>query len=494
MNDVPKPAPGPDAAPASAVQGGPALPPGAPWGAQTQSALFHFDIGGEHERMPLELMRALLLLKGVGAVVNGRLGRLPLPLAQAIDLSATALLAGVDDGPESLQALFPLSTWQSGSGTQSHMNVNEVLARRAQARLFAAGDAAAVHPNDHVNLGQSSNDLVPSAMHVAVSCVVRDRLLPALEAVLATLAAQAAMHDKLIKLGRTHLQDAVPMTVGQELGAWRSSLLLARATLDAALPPLRQLAIGGTAVGTGLNTHPEFARAVCAELTLRAGQHFEPAHDRFAALAGHEPLLALHGALKGLAVALMRIANDLRLLASGPRGGLAEWRLPANEPGSSIMPGKVNPTQCEAMVMVCCQVIGNDAAVTLGAASGHLQLNTCKPLIAANVLRSLGLLADAMRSFDRHTLQGMSPDASRIDGLLRGSLMLVTALTPHIGYDRAAQIAHRAHAQGGSLRDAAISLGLEPADFDRWADPAAMLGPIDEASPVSAAAPAPSVP
>ena len=402
---------------------------------------------------------------------------MPLALAQAIDESAAVLLAGEDDEALTLSSLFPLSTWQSGSGTQTHMNVNEVLARRAQARLAATGHGTEVHPNDHVNLGQSSNDLVPSAMHVAVLQDVQQRLLPAVDGALATLAAQAALHAGLVKLGRTHLQDAVPMTVGQEVGAWRSALLRARDLVDAALPALRQLALGGTAVGTGLNAPPGFADAVCDELTRRCGQRFEPAPDRFAAMAGHEPLLALHAALKVLAVALMRIANDLRLLASGPRGGLAEWRLPANEPGSSIMPGKVNPTQCEAMVMVCCQVIGNDAAVTMGAAAGHLQLNTCKPLIAANVLRSLRLLADALRSFDQHTLKGMSPDAARIDRHLRGSLMLVTALTPHIGYDRAVQIAQRAHAEGSSLREAAISMHIAPHDFDAWADPASMLGP-----------------
>jgi fumarate hydratase class II len=373
--------------------------------------------------------------------------------------------------------------WQSGSGTQSHMNVNEVLATRAQQRLAAAeggagGDAAVhVHPNDHVNLGQSSNDMVPSAMHVAVLVLLRERLQPALAALAAAFEAQAALHADVVKLGRTHLQDAVPMTAGQELGAWRSQLLAAGAAVEATLPALHELAVGGTAVGTGLNTHPDFAAAVCRELQRRTGIAWAPAADRFAALSGHEPLVAAHGALKVLAVALTKIANDLRLLGSGPRGGLAEWRLPANEPGSSIMPGKVNPTQCEALAMVCCQVVGNDMALTMGAAGGHLQLNTFKPLIAANLLRSTRLLADAMASFEQHTVRTMAPDAERMTALLAGSLMLVTALTPHIGYDRAAQIAHRAHAGRTTLREAAISLDVDGADFDRWADPRAMLGP-----------------
>jgi fumarate hydratase, class II len=451
------------------------------WGAQTQRALAHFAIGTEGdaasggERMPTELLRALLLLKGAAAAVNGRLRRLPLPLAQAIDAAATELLGG---GDEAVALHFPLSLWQSGSGTQSHMNVNEVLARLAELRLGEGGQPdARVHPNDHVNLGQSSNDMVPTAMHVAVITALRMRLLPALAGLAATLQAQAAVHEHMVKLGRTHLQDAVPMTVGQEIGAWRSQLRMAGAAIDATLPALHELAIGGTAVGTGLNTHPQFAQSVCGELELRSGVAWQPAPDRFAALAGHEPLVALHGALKTLAVALMKIANDVRLLASGPRAGLAELLLPANEPGSSIMPGKVNPTQCEALVMVCCQVIGNDMAVTLGAAAGHLQLNTCKPLIAANVLRSVRLLGDAMASFDAHTARGMAFDAARVQALLSGSLMLVTALAPHIGYDQAARIAHRAHAEHTTLREAAISLGVQGLDFDRWADPRAMLGP-----------------
>ncbi len=438
------------------------------WGAQTQRALAHFAIGGE--RMPAELLHALVRLKGVAATVNGRLGRLDAALAQAIDDAANAVLAG------QLDAQFPLSLWQSGSGTQSHMNVNEVLATLAGQDLTARQAPRPVHPNDDVNLGQSSNDMVPGAMHVAALLAVRERLQPALAALIATLGELALRHAHDVKLGRTHLQDAVPMTVGAEIGAWRSQLLLARAATDATLPALQALAVGATAVGTGLNTHPDFGAAVCRELSLRTGIAFIQAPDLYAALAGHEALVALHGALKVLAVALMKIANDVRLLASGPRGGLAEMLLPANEPGSSIMPGKVNPTQCEALAMVACQVIGNDVAVTCGAAGGHLQLNTYKPLIAANVLRSVRLLADAMQSFETHTVLGMVPDTRRMAEQLAGSLMLVTALTPHIGYDRAAQIAHRAHQEKSSLREAALALGVQAGDFDRWADPHFMLG------------------
>ena len=446
------------------------------WGAQTQRACQHFDIGGE--RMPMELLRALMQLKGAAATVNARLGRLDAAVAQAIAGSAEALLAGAHDDQ------FPLSVWQSGSGTQSHMNVNEVLARMAELRLGDGPDAAPrVHANDHVNLGQSSNDMVPSAMHVAALTAVQTRLLPALQRLMASLQAQSLAHAGVVKIGRTHLQDAVPMTVGQEIGAWHSQLQSAAAVLDAALPALHELAVGGTAVGTGLNTHAEFGAQVCAELGRLTGTRYTPAPDRFAALAGHEPLLALHAAFKVLAVALMKLAGDVRLLASGPRAGLAELRIPANEPGSSIMPGKVNPTQCEALLMVCCQVIGNELAVTLGAAGGQLQLNTCKPLIAANVLRSTRLLADAMTAFEAHTVRGMAPDVARIRELLAGSLMLVTALTPHIGYDRAAAIAHRAHAERGTLREAAVSMGVDGADFDRWCDPAAMLGPVRHAAP-----------
>jgi len=435
------------------------------WGAQTQRALSHFAIGDE--RMPLEWVHAMGRLKGAAARVNQRLGQLDAARAQAIDAAAEEVARGLHD------AQFPLSLWQSGSGTQSHMNANEVIATLATRRLAGVP----VHPNDHVNLGQSSNDMVPSALHLAAALALRQHLLPALDSLLGALAAQAALHADVIKLGRTHLQDAVPMTFGQEVGAWRAQVAMARAAIVASEEPLLGLAVGGTAVGSGLNTHREFGALVCRELALSTGIAFAPAGDRFAALAGHEALVVLHGGLRTLAVSLGKMANDLRLLASGPRGGLAEVLLPANEPGSSIMPGKVNPTQCEALAMVCLQVVANDLAVTLGASAGHLQLNTCKPLIAHNLLRSLRVLADAMRSFEQFTLRQMAPDGERMAGLIAGSLMLVTALTPHIGYERAASIAQLAHAQRTSLRDAAIASGVDAADFDRWADPAGMLSP-----------------
>jgi fumarate hydratase class II len=334
-----------------------------------------------------------------------------------------------------------------------------------------------VHPNDHVNLGQSSNDTVPSAMHLAALGSVQQRLLPALDALARTLHAKAVDWADLVKLGRTHLQDAVPMTLGQEAGAWHSQLTSARAAVEATLPALHSLALGGTAVGTGLNAPVGFAEAVCRELAARTGLPVQPAADPFAALAGHEPLVALHGALKVLAVALMKIANDIRLLGSGPRGGFGELLLPANEPGSSIMPGKVNPTQCESLVMVAIQVIANDSAVTLGAGAGHLQLNTCKPLIAANLLRSVRLLATGMESFERHCVRGLQADPKRLAELMERSLMLVTALAPHIGYDRAARIALQAHDAGLTLREAALAEGLSAEEFDDWVRPSEMARP-----------------
>lgn len=434
----------------------------APWGAQTQRALGHFALGAGDtgEAMPRELLRALLQLKGVAAAVNGRLGVLPADLAAALDHAAAALLAEVDEGR---CEAFPLPVWQSGSGTQTHMNVNEVLARRAAQRL-----GRAVHPNDEANAGQSSNDMVPSAMHLAVLQALRQRLDPPLFALLQALQGHAMRWAGVPKTGRTHLQDAVPMTAGEEAGAWAARLALAAEALAHARPALLALAVGGTAVGTGLNTHPRFGAEVCAELARRTGLAFAPAANRFAALAGHEALVALHGGLKTLAVALAGIANDLRLLASGPRAGLAEWVLPGNEPGSSIMPGKVNPTQCEMLAMVAWQVIGHDSAVTLGAVAGHLQLNTAKPLIAANVLRSVRLLGDAMASFERHAVRGLHPDEARMRQGLEASLMRVTALVPHIGHDRAARIAQQAQAQGSTLRAAALADGIAPEDFARW--------------------------
>ena len=440
--------------------------PGGLWGAQTALALKHFAIGDD--RMPIELIHALAQIKGAAAHVNHRLGRLDEGTSLAIEAAAREVVAGLHD------AQFPLPPWQSGSGTTSHMNVNEVLATLATRQL---GNGHSVHPNDDVNRGQSSNDTVPSALHIALSRGARGLLLPALDGLQATLLALAQGHGGVIKLGRTHLQDAVPMTLGQEIGGWHRQVCLARLAIEATLPALLELPLGGTAVGTGLNTHPDFAVAICSELALRCDLPFVPAVDRFAALSGAEPVVAFHGALKVLAVAMMKIANDIRLLASGPHAGLAELRLPANEPGSSIMPGKVNPTQCEAMVMVCCQVIGHDTAITLGAAGGHLQLNTARPLLAFDTLRSLRLLADAITSLDVHALRGLEVDAARVERYVASSLMSATALAPLIGYERAAQIVKDAQAQGRSLRDAALAAGVAAEAFDRLTDVRQLLGP-----------------
>lgn len=441
------------------------------WGAQTQRSLQFFAIGGE--TMPLPLIHALALVKRAAAAVNAELGELDATKAQAIIAAADEVLAGRHD------AEFPLSIWQTGSGTQTHMNVNEVLANRASELLGGVrGPHRRVHPNDDVNRGQSSNDVFPTAMHIAAALQLQQHLLPALASLRATLAAKAEEFADLVKIGRTHLQDATPVTLGQEFSGYVAQLDAARAAIDAALPQLYQLALGGTAVGTGLNTHREFAPRAVAEIARLTGLPFVPAHNKFAALAGHEALAFLHGALRTLAVALNKIANDLRWMASGPRAGLAEIALPENEPGSSIMPGKVNPTQCEMITMVAAQVLANDAAVAIGAASGNFELNVYKPLIAHNVLRSIRLLADAMTSFDQHCCRGIVANRERLADLMQRSLMLVTALAPHIGYDRAAQIAKHAHRAGITLKEAALALGYVSAeDFDRWVDPRKMLGP-----------------
>ncbi len=445
------------------------VPADALWGAQTARALEHFDISTE--RMPCELLLALVQVKRAAAACHGDSGALPLPVAHAILAAADEVLAG--GHPDA----FPLSLWQSGSGTQTHMNVNEVLANRASELLGGTrGSARLVHPNDHVNLGQSTNDVFPSAMHVAVIVAADARLLPALRELRATLNAKAVAWADIVKIGRTHLQDATPLTLGQEISGWVAQLAQADAAIVAALTPLLKLAIGGTAVGTGLNAPPGFGAAVAARLAQVTGFPFVVADNRFSALASHDDLLAAHGALKVLAAGLMKIANDVRWLASGPRAGLGELRLPENEPGSSIMPGKVNPTQCEALSMLCCQVFGNDVAATVGAAGGSFELNAYKPLLAHNLLQSLRLLADGIHSFERHCARGIEPDRARIAELLERSLMLVTALNPHIGYDRAAAIAHRAHRDGTTLRAAALALGtVSAADFDAWVQPSKMV-------------------
>jgi len=441
------------------------------WGAQTERSRRFFRISAE--RMPPPVIYALALVKKAAATVNAELNLLSKQKAEAIQRAADEVLAGRHD------AEFPLVVWQTGSGTQTNMNVNEVLANRASELLGGErGQKRLVHPNDEVNLGQSSNDVFPTAMHIAAARALQEEVLPAVEALKTTLAKKRDAFAAIIKIGRTHLQDATPLTLGQEFSGYVAQLEHAQAALRAVLPPLYELAIGGTAVGTGLNTHPEFAGRVCAAVASHTKLAFVEASNKFAALGGHEPLVFAHGALKTLSAALSKIANDIRLLSSGPRSGLAELRIPENEPGSSIMPGKVNPTQAEALTMLCAQVMGNDVAVAIGAASGHLELNVYKPMIIHAFLQSARLLADGCRSFDEHCARGIEPDQARIRELLERSLMLVTALAPHIGYDRAAEIAKKAHREGSTLREAALALGYVSAqDFDRWVRPDAMIGP-----------------
>ncbi|MCD5362588.1 class II fumarate hydratase [Chromobacterium aquaticum] len=445
------------------------VPANALWGAQTQRSLGHFAISSE--TLPLELILALAQVKRAAALANRELGTLPAEKADAIVLAADEVLAGKH--PDA----FPLSVWQTGSGTQSNMNMNEVLANRASELLGGErGPGRRIHPNDDVNRGQSSNDIFPTAMHVAAARAVHDKLLPALGRLRAALLDKVAAFADIVKIGRTHLQDATPLTLGQELSGWVDQLEQAEHAIRAALPGLYQLAVGGTAVGTGLNTHPEFGARVAAELNHACGLPFASAGNKFAALAGHDALVHAHGALKQLATVLIKIANDIRWLASGPRSGLGELLIPENEPGSSIMPGKVNPTQCEAMTMLCCQVLGNDVALSIGAASGNFELNVFKPLIAHNFQQSARLLADGMDSLNHHCVHGMQANRARIEQLLEQSLMLVTALNPHIGYDKAAAIAKLAHANGGTLKQAALELGYVTAEqFDQWVDPKAMI-------------------
>ncbi len=441
------------------------------WGAQTQRSLAHFRISTE--KMPEALIRALLVVKRAAARVNAGLGLLPARTADAIVAAADEALAGRHAGE------FPLAVWQTGSGTQTNMNVNEVLANRASELLGGPrGDGRLVHPNDDVNRGQSSNDVFPTAMNVAAAESVTRDLLPALDALRATLGDKAAAFAGIVKIGRTHLQDATPLTLGQEFSGYAAQLAHARAHIEAALPHAFELALGGTAVGTGLNTHPEFAVRVAREIAAGTGLPFVTAANKFEALAASDALVSLHGALKGLAAALAKIANDVRWLASGPRSGLGEITIPENEPGSSIMPGKVNPTQCEALTMIAAQVMGNDVAVGIGGASGNFELNVYRPLVIHNVLQSVRLLADGMASFDAHCARGIEPDRGRIAELVARSLMLVTALNPHIGYDKSAEIAKKAHREGTTLRAAALALGYVTAEeFDAWVRPERMVGP-----------------
>ena len=439
------------------------------WGAQTQRSLEHFAISSE--TMPPPLLMALASVKLVAAQVNANLGLLETGKADAIVRAAREILDG-RHGDE-----FPLSVWQTGSGTQSNMNMNEVLANRASELLGGVrGEGRLVHPNDDVNRGQSSNDVYPTAMHVAAALEIRDSMLPALDRLRTTLDRKARAFRDLLKIGRTHLQDATPLSLGQEFSGYVAQLDYCREHLESTLPGLRSLAIGGTAVGTGLNAPKGFGEAVAAGLADELGLPFESAANKFAALAGHEALVAAHGALKTLAAALHKIANDIRWLASGPRCGIGEISIPENEPGSSIMPGKVNPTQAEALTMICARVLGNDATINFAGASGNFELNVYKPVIADAFLQSLRLLADGSSSFEHHCAAGIEPRPERLAELLDRSLMLVTALAPHVGYDRAAEIAKRAHHEGTTLREAALALGyLDEAEFDRWVRPQDMV-------------------
>ncbi|QEI08185.1 class II fumarate hydratase [Pigmentiphaga aceris] len=441
------------------------------WGAQTQRSLQFFAISSE--KMPPQLIDALVRVKRAAATVNAELGLLDKELARGIREAADEVVAG--KWPNE----FPLSVWQTGSGTQTNMNANEVLANRASELLGGErGEGRKVHPNDHVNRGQSSNDVFPTAMHVAAAVQVNAHLLPALAKLRATLAAKAAEYADIVKIGRTHLQDATPLTLGQEISGYEAQLALAESQIVASLTGVYQLALGGTAVGTGLNTHPEFAVRVADELARDTGLPFVTAPNKFQALAGHEGLLFAHGALKTLAASLIKIANDIRWLSSGPRSGLGEISIPENEPGSSIMPGKVNPTQSEALTMLGAQVFGNDVALNFGGASGNFELNVFKPLVIHNFLQSVRLLADGINSFDQHCVAGLQPNRERIADLVSRSLMLVTALNPHIGYDKAAQIAKKAHKEGLSLKESALALGhLTSEQFDQWVVPGDMISP-----------------
>jgi len=438
------------------------------WGAQTQRSIHFFPFG---QRMPLAVVHAFGELKAACAEVNRDLNRLDPALCAAIVAAAEQVARGELDDE------FPLKIWQTGSGTQTNMNANEVIANRAIEALGGElGSKHPVHPNDHVNLSQSSNDTFPAAMHVAVAVELERRLIPSVEALGATLAERAEAWDGVIKIGRTHLQDAVPLRLGQEFGGYAAQLILGLETLRASLPQVLQLAIGGTAVGTGLNAPKGFGEAVAARLAERLKLPFTSAPNKFQALAGHEPLAAAHGALTVLAGSLMKIANDIRWLGSGPRCGLGELVLPENEPGSSIMPGKVNPTQCESLTMVAVQVMGNNTAVQMAASQGNFELNVFKPLIAHNLLESIELLRGGCEGFRRFCLEGLEPNRSRINELVSSSLMLVTALTPAIGYDKAAAIAEHAHHQGLTLQEAALELGhLSSDEFDQWVRPERMV-------------------
>jgi fumarate hydratase class II len=440
------------------------------WGAQTQRSLQNFKISSEKQSP--ELITALAIIKHAAAEVNRDLGVLAADKAGAIITAAREIADGRHAGE------FPLAVWQTGSGTQTNMNLNEVIANRASEILGGVrGEERSLHPNDDVNRGQSSNDVFPTAMHVAAAVGIERHLVPSLQALRDTLHAKAVAFADIVKIGRTHLQDATPLTLGQEFSGYVAQLDQGIRHLRAALPHLYELALGGTAVGTGLNAHPKFADAVAAAIARLTAMPFVSAPNKFEVMAAADALVHAHGALKTVAASLMKIANDVRWLASGPRCGLGELSIPENEPGSSIMPGKVNPTQSEALTMLCCQVFGNDAAVNFGGASGNFELNVFRPMIAHNVLQSIRLLADGAASFNENCAVGITPNLPRIDALLKESLMLVTALNPHIGYDKAAKIAKHAHHNGTTLRAAAIELGfVSDEQFDAWVRPADMVG------------------
>ncbi|MEX2256743.1 MAG: class II fumarate hydratase [Acidimicrobiia bacterium] len=441
------------------------------WGAQTERSLHHFSIGADH--MPGAVIRGMAILKKAAAFVNRDLGQLPDDEARLIVEAADEILAGkLDDH-------FPLFVWQTGSGTQTNMNVNEVISNRAiELAGGEKGSKVPVHPNDHVNMSQSSNDTFPTAMHIAAAEEIVHRLVPSVRALRDALAAKSAEFDEIVKVGRTHLQDAVPLTLGQEFSGYVEQLDADLERVEMTLPGLYELAIGGTAVGTGINTHPGFAEAVAAKIAELTGLPFITAPNKFAALAAHDAIVFASGAIKTLAVSLMKIANDIRWLASGPRAGLGELVLPENEPGSSIMPGKVNPTQSEAMTMVCVQVLGNDAAVGFAGSQGNFELNVFKPVMIFNLLHSVDLLTDASRNFREFAIEGLEANLEQIEENVRNSLMLVTALNPHIGYDNAAAIAKHAHKHGKTLKESAVELGHLTAErFDELVRPEHMTRP-----------------
>jgi fumarate hydratase class II len=441
------------------------------WGAQTQRSLQNFKIGGE--RFPRELIRALGLLKKSAALVNTKLGLLDGKKSAFIVKAADEVIAG------SLDAQFPLVVWQTGSGTQTNMNANEVIANRALQMMGQVLPSKEIHPNDDVNRGQSSNDTFPTTMHIAAAEQVHKRLIPALEKFHQALRQKEKEFSKIVKIGRTHMMDATPVTLGQEFSGYATQIQHGITRVNNTLSHVHELAIGGTAVGTGLNTHPEFGTLMAKSLSEETGIHFTSAKNKFEALASNDAMVELSGAVKSLAVSCMKIANDIRLLGSGPRSGFGELLLPENEPGSSIMPGKVNPTQSEAMTMVCAQVIGNDVTVSVAGASGHLELNVFKPVIIFNVLNSIRLIADACESFTDNCLVGIQPNLQQIKKHLDNSLMLVTALNPHIGYDNSAKIAKAAHKNGTTLKEEAVKTGLLTSEqFDQWVRPEDMLGPL----------------